>query len=532
MDCLKKKKRARPVADQDGLETDQEYNERWMSIRIIYFTIFLMSLGFSIVITGVWPYLQKLDPGASKEYMGYVVAANPFAQMLFSPLIGWWGNRSGSIRQPLLATLVVFTAASALFSALEVLPVEARKHTMLASRFLVGASAANIAACRSYLSAATRLKERTAAVSMVSLAQVLGFIVGPGLQAAVTALGEKGVSLGGGLRLDMYTAASWINVLFGVVNFAMFLPVFFKEKRIAAREAMLKQGADSEEATWRQVKPAYFSVWTLIVAFFVLSFNFVLLETLGTPLTMDQFAWTKKEALKYMGILMAIGAVIACATFIAIVPLCKRFGERRVLIWGGFFLMVLGRALYMPWGSEPALLASENTTVTSDDGQSEQVGCPPSQEWCATTASMTVLQFILGFVVTAIGYPIGITLIQTLYSKILGPRPQGVWMGLVTGSGCLSRCMGPVFVTYVYTHLGTTWTFGITTAIMVVSMVWLLIFQGRLIVPEEVEERQRQQLNGKGPPDPERPGDEEDDEVPALVNPEAVQLQEMKTEKG
>ncbi len=58
------------------------------------------------------------------------------------------------------------------------------------------------------------------------------------------------------------------------------------------------------------------------------------------------------------------------------------------------------------------------------DGQSEQVGCPAYQEWCATTPSMTVLQFILGFVVTAIGYPIGITLIQTLYSKILGPRPQ------------------------------------------------------------------------------------------------------------
>ncbi len=40
---------------------------------------------------------------------------------------------------------------------------------------------------------------------------------------------------------------------------------------------------------------------------------------------MDQFAWTKKEALKYMGILMAIGAVIACATFVAIGPLCKRY---------------------------------------------------------------------------------------------------------------------------------------------------------------------------------------------------------------
>jgi hypothetical protein len=39
---------------------------------------------------------------------------------------------------------------------------------------------ASIAVCRSYLSAATTIKERTGAVSMVSLAQVLGFVVGPG----------------------------------------------------------------------------------------------------------------------------------------------------------------------------------------------------------------------------------------------------------------------------------------------------------------------------------------------------------------
>lgn len=517
------------MADADGLETDKEYAERWLSIRIIYFTMFLMSLGFSIVITGVWPYMQKLDPDSSKEFMGYVVGANPFAQMLFSPLVGWWANRAGSIRQPLLFTTALFTAASAAYSALEVLPVPARKHSMLVSRFLVGVSSANIAACRSYLSAATRMKERTGAVSMVSLAQVLGFIVGPGLQAGVTVLGAQGVALGAGMHLDMFTAASWINVFLGVINFVMFLPAIFKEKRIAAREAMLRQGAASEEATWKQKKPDYFSVWTLIVAFFVLVFNFVLLETLGTPLTMDQFAWTKEQALYYMGILMSVGAVIACATFAAISPLCKKFEERRVLIWGGFFLMVLGRALYLPWGPEPPLIASENTTVTTSDG-TESVGCPPSQEWCATTPSMTVLQMVLGFVVTAIGYPTGVTLIQTLYSKLLGPRPQGVWMGLMTGSGCLSRFMGPVFVSYVYTRLGTLWTFGITTAIMVVSMAWLLLFQGRLIVPDEQEDAR--QLNGKVPPDPERPEEPDEDVTEEVAeDPEAMRLRDIKTEK-
>lgn len=58
-------------------------------------------------------------------------------------------------------------------------------------------------------------------------------------------------------------------------------------------------------------------------------------------------------------------------------------------------------------------------------------------------------------------------------------------MGLMTGSGCLSRVMGPVFVSYVYTELGTTWTFGMTTVMMTLSMIWLLIVQNRLIPVEE-----------------------------------------------
>jgi len=42
---------------------------------------------------------------------------------------------------------------------------------------------------------------------------------------------------------------------------------------------MVMQGGTSERETWKGIKPNYFSAWTLIVAFFVLVFNFVLLET-------------------------------------------------------------------------------------------------------------------------------------------------------------------------------------------------------------------------------------------------------------
>lgn len=56
---------------------------------------------------------------------------------------------------------------------------------------------------------------------------------------------------------------------------------------------------------------------------------------------------------------------------------------------------------------------------------------------------------------------------------------------MLTGSGCLSRVLGPVFVTYIYTEFGTVWTFGMTTIMMAVSMVWLLLFEKRLLTDDQ-----------------------------------------------
>jgi ceroid-lipofuscinosis MFS transporter 7 len=80
-------------------------------------------------------------------------------------------------------------------------------------------------------------------------------------------------------------------------------------------------------------------------------------------------------------------------------------------------------------------------------------------------------------------------------------------MGLMTGAGCLSRVMGPVFVSYIYTRYGTIWTFGITMIMMIASMVWLQVIEKRLkasdmppVPPPPVELQVRsssQAINGK-----------------------------------
>lgn len=50
-----------PPIEPTLLESHTEYRKRWRSLYVIYFTTFLMALAFSIVITGVWPYLDKVS---------------------------------------------------------------------------------------------------------------------------------------------------------------------------------------------------------------------------------------------------------------------------------------------------------------------------------------------------------------------------------------------------------------------------------------------------------------------------------------
>lgn len=165
---------------------------------------------------------------------------------------------------------------------------------MTIARFFVGAASSNIAVSRSYIAGATKVDERTFALSMASLAQVSGFIAGPLLQALFTAIGEGTVVLG--IHMNMYTVPGWVNVLLGVVNICIFVPSLFQDHKIAVREQMLLQGKENAKETYKSVKIDHFVIWSLIFSYFVVAFNLVILETLGTPLSMDHVSnFDKKE---------------------------------------------------------------------------------------------------------------------------------------------------------------------------------------------------------------------------------------------
>jgi MFS transporter, ceroid-lipofuscinosis neuronal protein 7 len=225
--------------------------------------------------------------------------------MLFSPVFGWWANKASSIRFPFICSLILFCLSSSLYASLELIEDHV-KYWMLAARFFVGVTSANIVICRSYVASATTLKERTKSMSYLTLAQTLGFIFGPLIQGIFTPLGSQSITLLNKIHINMYTAPAWSNVLLGLFNIFLFLPLMFQDKRIAARENMLLHGKQSEKEAWKSVKPDYLVSWALIFSLFLFVFNFVLLESLGTPLTMENFAWSNKDAMKYMAYIMGV----------------------------------------------------------------------------------------------------------------------------------------------------------------------------------------------------------------------------------
>jgi ceroid-lipofuscinosis MFS transporter 7 len=75
--------------------------------------------------------------------MGFIVAANPLGQFIFSPVFGYWTNKAKSLRTPFVVSLIIFAIASGVYSCLDIVENHV-KYYMAIARFFVGVSSANV----------------------------------------------------------------------------------------------------------------------------------------------------------------------------------------------------------------------------------------------------------------------------------------------------------------------------------------------------------------------------------------------------
>lgn len=217
-----------------------------------------------------------MDPTVGKPFLSVVFAAPPAGQLIFSPLIGWCSNRLSSIRVPFVILTALFVFGNGLYSVVELFPTPHRRYVLLLARFVFGISTSINTLSRAYISTATKLSERTGAISMSSLAQTFGLAVGPIIQAALSTIGMEGL-MWYGLRINMYTMAGWICAALGVVYILFLNPSCFVHRTIAAQEAMKTTGFSKATDTYEPLK--MFSIWTVMIGYSVLMFFYVSVQT-------------------------------------------------------------------------------------------------------------------------------------------------------------------------------------------------------------------------------------------------------------
>ena len=169
---------------------------------------------------------------------------------------------------------------------------------------------------------------------------------------------------------------------------------------------------------------------------------------------MDQFAWTQEETVLRFGLAIAGLGVICIFLYLLIGPLCKRYDERKVLIFLGIFPMILGHVILLPIpGMDHPPISNSSGLTTSSTGFSQQClahshnlslgvlfegpmarnipcqtattsdpGC--ALEWCTQMPRLTIPQLFSGAVVNTLGYPFALAITTGIFSKILGPRSQ------------------------------------------------------------------------------------------------------------
>ncbi|XP_063689530.1 major facilitator superfamily domain-containing protein 8-like isoform X2 [Bolinopsis microptera] len=427
--------------------------KRWRSIRIMYLVLFLNSTGFSILLPSLWPYLQHISPSVNYSFLGFAAAGYSFGQLLASPLVGKWSTVRGKITLPVQLTMFIGVVGNLLY-ALACLVKDSSPTgalwVVVIGRVISGGGAGCIALARSHLGTVTSLDERTAVVSKGSMAQAAGFIIGPGL-ALVTSLVQKGFCYES-WEVSQYTLPAYLSAILITVNMVI-VAVWFREDATPA-EFMVNSIVQSSEMATLRVK------WSGIVIcnalFYIAMLSFTVMETLNTPIIQAELGLSQTEAIKYSSIFLTCTSVFSFMTFAIATPLGKRFGERKMM-GIAFSMSAFAYILFYPVGPGyiPRIQWTPLSNVSiSNPNNTEVTGCNWQNKWCHTQHRLNIAQFLVANSILLFSYPLGVVLLLSRTSKILGPHPQGTVMGILTAVGSFSRAVGPAIFTSLFQAFG------------------------------------------------------------------------------
>lgn len=350
-------------------------------LLVIFVTVFIDLVGFSIVIPLLPFYVEGTEFGASPRAVGLLFASYSIMQLIFSPVLGWLSDRYG--RRPVLFFSLLGTSLGFF-----IMGFANSLWMLFAGRIIDGVTGGNISTAQAYIADVTTEENRAKGMGLIGAAFGLGFIFGPAIGGILSRWGIHVPFLFAGV-LALANATLLYFVLPETVKPGS--PV-----RASAATARWSQlGRALRQSRLALVLAVYF---LFVTAFSIMTSSFGLF-------TLYRFGFDAHDAGWLFAFVGVIGAVVQGGL---IGRLAKAFGEPPLVI-AGAFLFAASLALIPLTGPQ--------------------------------TGTVTLLA--LG-VLFALGNGLGTPALTSLASKSAGAGEQGGVLGVTQSVASLARVVGPL----------------------------------------------------------------------------------------
>ncbi|CAD5220774.1 unnamed protein product [Bursaphelenchus okinawaensis] len=409
-------------------EQNSKARTPWRSLFVVAALEFGYGFQLALYLAPIWPYLQVIDKTATDSFYGLIVMANALGQVVACPLFGYYSRSIGTIVKPIYLCLTLTMFGNLIFI-LAPIGLVLPKYVIFLSRFFIGTGEAVLTMTRSYTAMASLPQDRARAYGISAAGLAFGLLLGPVIQFTFTPLNYPGIKIYDRLWLNLYTIAPFLVLFYTTIELIVFKFVF-KE----VYPAIIK-----DENMREKIRCDKVAMGVMYFARFCQYFSFACAETISLRL------------------LTIFGFIGLCFLPLASIP-------------------------YPGYNSNIVMSVSVNSTTTS--------GCSSFlYSWCSNTKQINFWLFTVALVVTAGGvFNMMTVVLSTLFSKIIGPKPQTYQQSLFQTVACFARILAPPTISTLFTKYGPTsaWLFNMVpliTVLIVVSMAYQRLVPAQLELP-------------------------------------------------
>lgn len=358
-----------------------------LPVVFILVTVVLDAMGIGLIMPVMPDLILEVEGGTlSDAALWGGVLSTVFAVMLFlfGPIVGSLSDRFGR-RPVLLISLAVMTLDYL------VMAVAGSMWLLVIGRIIGGITAATQSTATAYMADLSAPEDKSANFGLIGAGFGIGFVLGPLIGGMLAEFGT---------RAPFYAAAALaaLNFVFGV--FVVKETVTDRIRRPFLWSRANPLGAFRYLSALPGIRP-------LLIVYFLYSVAFYVYPTVWAYYTTEKFGWTPQ----IIGLSLALfGIMIAVVQGWFIRPLLRRYGERRIVLYGLIFDFIAFGLIAIVTSGTMALIL---TPIAA-----------------------------LGAVITPA--------LQGLTSRAVSDDAQGELQGVLSSANALAMIVSPMMMTYAF----------------------------------------------------------------------------------